>query len=374
MIFIPWLKGQSQRIFTLSNPLLVDIREMGNFFLKSIRSRFHLAPVIALGCIFTNCAPSPREFACAGRTMGTRWSLRTIGRAADPGNVQQQLAVFEAIFSTWDPQSEVSRFNRHPAGEPFPASIPLRDALALAQEVHARSQGAFDPTVGPLVAAFGFGPSSLANPNAQPDFAAITLDLQGGTLRKSHPDVTLDLSALVEGYALDKIAAALFSQGHDNFLLEIGGEFLARGSGPEGQGWKTGVQTPSAAPGRTIAAVTLHNEAIATSGTYVQQSGDDAHRVTHIIDPRTRRPIAHETVSVTVISGRAVWADAWATALLVLGPAKGREIADREGIEALFLTRNTAHGEARAPSGAPRATAAPAPASSARGDKDTRSK
>jgi len=154
--------------------------------------------------------------------------------------------------------------------------------------------------------------------------------------------------------------------------LEIGGEFLARGRGPDGEGWKTGVQNPGAPHGQSIISITLRNEAVSTSGAYVQQSGAGANRVTHIIDPRTRRPVVHETVSVTVLSDRAVWADAWATALLVLGSVKGQEIADREGIEALFLNRTSGTQDAKASSGAPLIIREPA--SSERGDEATRSK
>jgi len=165
-----------------------------------------------------SCQPVPRVSYYDGRAMGTHSSLQTIGPPLDRVPIQAELDRLEDTFSTWDANSELARFNRDTSGNPFPASISLRDAVAVAREVHHRSDGAFDPTIGPLVAGFGFGPSSLANSKAEPCFSSITLSAADGTLRKSRPDATLDLNALVEGFALDRVAATLSSQGQENFL------------------------------------------------------------------------------------------------------------------------------------------------------------
>jgi hypothetical protein len=120
-------------------------------------------------------------------------------------------------------------------------------------------------------------------------------------------------------------------------VLPRGGELLAHGPGPQGQGWSVGIQDPGKARGVPLQQISLRNEALATSGNYIQQDG----ATNHLIDPRTRRPVAHDTVSVSVVAPDGTTADAWATALMVLGEAKGRPVADREGLEALFLRRST---------------------------------
>ena len=268
--------------------------------------------------------------------MGTTWSLRTRHRAPDPGPIQGRLDQLEGIFSTWREDSEISRFNRFPEGKPFPASQHLLAMTEAAAKIHASSNGALDPTVGPLVASFGFGPPSLADPLAVPCFATIERSTSQGTLRKTKAGATLDLSALVEGYALDLIGTDLRKAGYENFLLEIGGELLAHGPGPQGQGWNVGIQDPGKARGVPLQQIALRNEALATSGTYIQQDGAS----NHLIDPRTRTPVTHDTVSVSVVAPDATTADAWATALMILGEAKGRPVADREGLEALFLRRS----------------------------------
>lgn len=329
-------------------------------------SALFLIPLLAA------CSPASHELRMGGKTMGTTWSLILIDANAEPARIQAQLDSFEAIFSTWNRDSEICRFNRQPSGVPFPVSAALREATGIARTIHAHSGGAFDPTVGPLVAAWGFGPSFAADPSAQPCFEAITVDDANGTLTKTRPDATLDLTALVEGYALDSISAWLVTTGCQNFLLEVGGELKAIGPGPGDGGWIVGIQQPGAAQGQQASSVRLRDEAIATSGTYVQHSASGG---THLIDPRTRRPVFHDTVAVTVIAPSAVRADAWATALVVLGEAEGRPIAEREGLEAIFLVRRPGNNpqEASASSRSPLTTPERSvPVSSA--DSGTRSK
>ncbi|MBU6299974.1 MAG: FAD:protein FMN transferase [Verrucomicrobia bacterium] len=284
-----------------------------------------------------SCRPVGNEFLCGGPSMGTTWSLRTLGSAPDQAQVQRELDALESVFSTWRADSEISRFNQTPPHQWFPVSAELSEAFLLAREVHDRSSGAFDPTVGPLTAAFGFGPPSLANPGAQPCLELIDYDPCRPALRKKTSAPTLDLSALAEGFALERIASRLLAAGHHNFLLELGGELLARGDGPTGGGWRVGIQDPGIVGKSAATSLSLRNEALATSGTYRQREQRKEGTVTHIIDPRTRRPVAHDTVSVSVIAPSAIQADAWATALLVLGAEEGREMAGKAGLEALFL-------------------------------------
>ncbi len=284
---------------------------------------------LTVSALCSQCTKPPFAMVYGGRTMGTTWSLHTLETPVDQNEIQSELDSLESIFSTWNPASEISRFNRHPAALPFAASAELAAAIQFAAEMHNRTEGVLDPTVGPLVAAFGYGPPALADPNSVPCFGAISFESASQTLIKQRASATLDFSCFVEGLALDRIASRLESTGHRSFLLEIGGELLARGSGPDGAGWPTGVQTPGAPAGQIFTTLRLYNEALATSGNYTQRG--------HIIDPRTRQPVTHDTVSVSVIARSAMQADAWATALLVHGAESGRPIAEHHGIEALFL-------------------------------------
>lgn len=311
--------------------------------------------LLTLAGLTPNCHPIPREFACGGRTMGTTWSLRSLNHPPDQAQIQRQLDSLEAIFSTWQSGSEISRFNRHPPAQPFPVSPELAAVFLAARDIHARSGGVFDPTVGALTAAFGFGPLSLANPAAQPGLHEIAFDPAQRTLRRGASLPTLDLSALVEGFALERIALCLQESGHRNFLLEIGGELLARGPGPDGRGWSVGIQAPGDADKRSVTAIRLRDEALSTSGTYRQMGVKDGVSTTHVIDPRTCRPVCHDTLSVSVIAPNAMETDAWATALLVLGAEAGQKLAEQQNLEALFLkaASPTAPQEANASAGAP---------------------
>jgi thiamine biosynthesis lipoprotein len=220
----------------------------------------------------------------------------------------------------------------------------LVDVLDLARRVHERSEGAFDPTVGPLVAAFGFGPEGAADESALPCFGAVTVDRDRREIAKTRTGATLDLSGIAKGHAVDRLWEALREGGAGDVLVEIGGELRAAGHGPDGAGWPVGVQEPGGPPGRIGQVIRLRDEAMATSGTYWQRRETPRGPVNHVIDPRTRRPVEHDTVSVTVIAPTAASADAWATALLVLGGAEGPAVAEREGVEALFLRRPRSGG------------------------------
>jgi len=277
----------------------------------------------------------------SGTAFGTTWSVTWVGTQAGghPEVIGAILAEADRTFSTWRPDSEISRFNRHAAGHPFKISPVFAHVLDIARDVHARSGGVFDPTVGPLVSAFGFGPRDAADPDAVPCFDAVAWNHERLELTKTVATATLDLSGIAKGHAVDQVVEALRAEGTDNLLVEIGGELRGVGAGPDRQGWPVGVQRPGDIPGMSGQIIRLRDEAAATSGTYWQKRDLPQGPVNHIIDPRTRKPVGHDTVSVTVIAATTAVADAWATALLVLGSEEGKRVAEREGIEAMFLRR-----------------------------------
>ncbi len=300
---------------------------------------------------------APARVVLTGSTMGTTWSVTLHARDRTRADLRAARAAIEArldavnrLMSTWDPESELSRLNRHASTEPFALSPETLEVLDLAREVSERTEGAFDVTVGPLVAAWGFGAGArapgqtpdraeLATIRRRVDYRLLELDREAGTVHKRRPDVECDLSAIAKGFAVDEVARALERQGWDDFLVEIGGEVRARGERIEGGPWRVGIERPDP-HGRSVhAAVDLSDLAMATSGDYRSFYEAGGRRLTHIVDPRTGRPPEGPVASVSVVHRDAVRADAWATALSVLGPEAGFEKAVAEGIGAHFLLR-----------------------------------
>jgi thiamine biosynthesis lipoprotein len=292
--------------------------------------------------------------------MGTEWTVTLGGRGrsrrdleAARAAIEERLQTVSRLMSTWDADSELSRFNRHASAEPFPLSARTLEVLRLARETSERSEGAFDVTVGPLVKAWGFGAGARA-PGLEPDaaelaslrervgFQLLELDLEAGTARKRHPDVECDLSAIAKGFAVDEVAAALEGLGWTDLLVEVGGEVRARGQRPGGGAWRVGIERPDVEGRMAQLVVPLSDLAMATSGDYRSFYEEGGKRVTHIIDPRSGRPVEHSLASVSVVHRDAALADAWATALTVLGPDAGFARAEAEGIAAAFLLRTGA--------------------------------
>jgi thiamine biosynthesis lipoprotein len=298
-----------------------------------------------------------------GEALGTTWSVKAVGLAADRGVALKQRieATLERVnrgMSTWRADSELSQFNAEAkAGYRFkPETARVIDrALFIARA----TGGAFDPTVKPLVALWGFGAGAAT---AEPSDAvlAAALDLVGhhkvswtgqNTLAADRPRVQVDLSAIAKGYAVDAVADDVARAGATGALVEIGGEVVGFGVKPDGGPWRVGIDAPEdgAAPGAKLAAVaTLRRHAMATSGDYRQFRTVAGERVSHTIDPRTGRPTASAVASATVFAADCMTADAYATALMVLGPDEGLAIIDaRPGLEALLLVRGAKGFEQR---------------------------
>lgn len=299
--------------------------------------------------------------------MGTGFRIQAACDGALPvAAVDAALARVDAVFSTYRDDSELSRLNaRSTSPEPQPVSAELARVLSVAAAIARASGGALDPTVGPLVDRWGFGPAGVSAP---PTPAAIADGLRGvgmaavqirrapAPAAADAPAATgehhlvaftaprrLDLSALAKGRGVDLVAEALQVGGCAHFLVDIGGEIRVRGRSPRGAPWRLGIEQPGAlAPGyRPLPALVLTEGAVATSGDYRNYREVDGVRRSHLIDPRTGYPIAHALAAVTVWHPQTMHADAWATALNVLAPAEARETAEREGLVAAFLLRRS---------------------------------
>ncbi|EIL94735.1 protein involved in thiamine biosynthesis [Rhodanobacter spathiphylli B39] len=298
-----------------------------------------------------------------GQTMGTTWSVQLVLPSAQSTEqvrrgIQAELDRVDGQMSTYRPQSELSRFNRAPAGS-WQALPPeffevLQHALQLAKD----SDGAYDPTVGPLVNLWGFGPDQ--RPRQPPTVAAIEqakarvgwwkLRLDPVGHRAWQPGgVCVDLSAVAKGYGVDQVGRYLQRIGATTWLVEVGGELKARGRKPDGMPWRVGIERPDAAAGAVSAAdelvrtIELDDRAVATSGDYRHVFEDNGRFYSHHIDPRSGWPVPHEVASVSVLANECMQADPLGTMLSVLGAEHGMAYAREHGLAVLMIVR-TAQG------------------------------
>lgn len=315
--------------------------------------------------VAAGCGPPRKDTAEAGivtftgKTMGTTYTVKVVAeRLAAPqrADIEQAISgvldMIDRQMSTWRPDSELSRFNAMKSTKPVKASPELREVLACAQEVSRISGGAFDVTVGPLLDAWGFGPRSKADrvPSASEleaikkrvGYQKLQIFSKPGTIRKTVADLEVDLGALAPGYGSDRIAKALEALGYESYMVELGGEVRTAGLRPDGKPWRIAIERPDAAGRAIYKAVPLRDLSLSTSGDYRDYFEKDGVRYSHTINPRTGRPITHNLASVTVIHKECMWADAYATALDVLGPEQGYQLALREDLPVMFLVREKA--------------------------------
>jgi len=287
--------------------------------------------------------------------MGTSYSIKL----ADPKESIQLAVIREKItarledldsqLSTYRPTSEISRFNAQPGTDWFSISADSLNILLQGLKISELSGGAFDMTVGPLVALWGFGVEggSQAVPEqrdidallAATGYDFLQIRESPPAIRRTRLGIRLDLSAIAKGYAVDELAAILDEAGVSDYLVEIGGEIRARGGRADATDWRIAVESPVAGTRSVQRVIRLRDQAVATSGDYRNFFEYQGRRYSHTIDPRTGWPISEELGAVSVISETAMEADAWATALLVLGPEQGFELAKREGIAASLIVR-----------------------------------
>lgn len=284
-----------------------------------------------------------------GATMGTRWSaLFFSDAAADVSGLQralqQSVAEVDAQMSTWKPDSDLMRVNRAAVGEWIASPPMLVDVLRLGLSIGRASGGAFDIGLGDAVAAWGFGPDAAVTESIRIARTAKrrpsweVLEIEEGRLRK-HAAVTLDLNGIAKGYGVDRLAATLRAFGVDSFLAGIDGELRASGLKPDGTPWSIAIEQPDNDRRAPHAMLVLENAAVATSGDYRHWVEVGGRRLSHTMDPHRGAPLSESPASVSAVAGTCAEADAWATALMVLGPVPGAKLAASNQIDALFLER-----------------------------------
>ena len=296
----------------------------------------------------------PDALRVEGKTMGTTYHVTvvdgpdTLDAVQLSALVEETLAGVLAHVNNWDPTSEVSRFSASDSTEPVQMSDDLATVMAESMRIHALSGGVFDVTLAPLIDLWGFGPKKPGEPvptDAEIAGALSTvgqseyLVLDGHSLRKTIPGVTLNLSAIAKGYGVDAVGRAIEAAGGQRWLVEIGGDLASKGLNAANEPWVIGVERPDAASQTVQVILPVSDLGMATSGDYRNYFEQDGVRYSHIIDPTTGRPITHGTASVTVLADSGMTADGLATALLALGEERALPLAEAEGIAVMFITR-----------------------------------
>lgn len=286
-----------------------------------------------------------------GVSMGTTWSVRLLAPGRDlrrlHATIETQLARIVAQMSNWEPDSDISRYNRAPAGVWHRLPDEFRDVLACALRVADASAGAFDPTVGPLVDAWGFGPpGSRIDPGAaeqaelsrQVGWRRIEVRDDGHELLQPG-DLKLDLCAIAKGYAVDRVVACLREEGIDNALVEVGGELYGMGRRADGRRWRVLVDDEDEDAGKARI-VELDRLAIASSGDRWHRRESEGRSLSHSIDPRSGAPVRDPPRVVSVLADDAMHADAWATALTVMRIEAGYRHACDHALAARFVSHD----------------------------------
>ncbi len=300
----------------------------------------------------------------SGRAMGTTWSAKWVSPAA-PLNVAAvrekitaRLEQLEDVFSTYRPESELSRFNEARGTDWFPVSADLAEVALEARAISALTSGAFDVTVDPLVRLWGFGPGgrvvavphamAIADARARVDWRQLEGRLEPPAVRRMREGATADLSSLAKGFSADALSELLRSLGAPNHFVQIGGDVKTAGRAADGKAWQTGIETPEEVS-RTIArVVSLSGEALSTAGDYRNHFWHEGRRVGHIIDPRTGSPVGGVLASVTVIHPHScARSSALATALFVLGAEEGYRLAVQQKLACILFVRSGSGFEQR---------------------------
>ncbi len=323
--------------------------------MKSIR--LHLLLLAVLSLMSCSRKPVASIQMLSGKTMGTTYSVKFIppsGQAITllkvAKAIQNELDEVNAQMSTYDPGSEISRFNASESIDWFEVSQDTAEVVQLALAVSEQTDGAFDVTVGPLVDLWGFGPEGRADSTPGEGLLKRTVDICGyeklkvqldtPAIRKSVSELRIDLSAVAKGHGVDRVAKVLQEQGIEQYYVEVGGEVRTRGKKIDGSSWRVGIEKPIVGQRDIEAVVELSGNSLATSGNYRNLYELGSEEISHTIDPRSGRPIQSSVVSASVISEDCSEADAIATSMMVLGEEQGMQLAAQHGWAVLLMVRN----------------------------------
>lgn len=310
---------------------------------------------IMMSLALAACKPGAKTLDFSGLTMGTSYNVvavdpsRKVNEAEAQAAIETALAQVNQQMSNWDSASEISLFNAKTDLGSVEMSSDLAHVMRAAEDVHLASEGRFDTTMGPLIELWGFGAQGAQHKASDVEVAealsrsghGATLNVGATTLQKRQGDAQVYLAAIGKGYGADKVGQALESLGITDYMVEIGGDLYASGNNPAGTPWQIGIEKPAALSGGVLNVVPVSGMGLASSGDYRNYFEQDGVRYSHLIDPVTGRPITHKTASATVLADNAMLADAWATAMLILGREKGLEIAKAHNVAVMFVERDS---------------------------------
>jgi len=303
---------------------------------------------------FFACLEDAKEIQFYGKTMGTSYTIKTAGCTFHSEefmkkSIQKTLDDLDSEFSTYKTDSLISRFNNFNSTQWFTINYEMFEVVSLAEKVSELTDGAFDITVAAAVRHWGFGPDKIQQ---EPAFSQIAEDRKlidyrniqfrfikeknTYELRKTHPHVQIDLSAIAKGYSVDRVASLVRNSGCKNFMVEIGGEVKAEGKNKSNNNWSIGIESPLPDSMNVYAIAEISDKGIATSGTYRNFRIYKNQKVSHMFDPKTGKPANNNTVSASVIMKTTAEADAFATAFSVQKSEQALRTANRLGIS-LYL-------------------------------------
>lgn len=329
------------------------MRKLKFFSMKSLRF-FTVALLLAFAAYYA-LEHSYRAYPVfTGKTMGTYYMVKINAPRVSRKVHRDIVKVLKKVnrqMSVFDKNSEISKINAAPAGEWIKLTPEMSELFKTADRIYKESNGSFDPTVGKLVDLWGFGPEQRRREPSAEEIAAVLPSVgfdkleftdDYTLLRKKAGDITLNLSAIAKGYGVDRVAKLLKSMNFNDFVVDLGGEVRASGNrvGETTGGWRVGVQEPDDS-GRNAEILQLVNLSAATSGDYRNYREDGAgHRYAHTISATTGKPVENNLASVTVLTENCIDADAYATAVMAMGPEQGQAFAKKLKLPLIMLIRN----------------------------------
>ena len=309
--------------------------------------------VLVIGlALFASCSKQPQRMHLEGLAQGSYYAVTYYDEQGR--NFQQGVdSIFHAVdlsVNLWVENSIICKVNRNEVVELDPIFI---DNFNIAQQAAALSGGYFDPTIAPLAEAWGFGAGSeklndksekwIDSLRALVDYRKVWIE--DGKVMKDNPAMRLDFNAIAQGYTSDRIGEFLESKGVTSYIVDVGGEIMARGCKPDGKPWVVGIEKPAADwdSERVVQhRVELSDKGIVTSGSYRKYVERDGKRYSHCIDPKTGYPVDHQLLSATVIAETSVWADALASICMVMGMERSLELINGlDGVEAYYIFVNS---------------------------------
>lgn len=321
-----------------------------------MQERVPLIKAMLLGALLlgtlTGCNKAPALHKFSGAAQGTTysltyWSTTAVEQPQFEATIAAELQRLDKLMSNYRDDSVIEQFNQSQSTDPIEVGAEIVRLVNIAKTISAATAGCYDPTIKPLFTLWGFRGEQLSIPGAaqltelSPQLGISKVEIVNSTtLQKQHPKLSIDLSSIAQGYSVQRLTEVAEQFGVDNYLIEIGGELQTRGSKPDGSNWRVAIERPLPGTQQLQKIVQVKQTAplaIMTSGTYRHYYDNEGKRYSHIIDARSKAPVTHDTVSVTLLHNDLTEADAWSTALLCLGSEQGSNVAEQFNLAVLFI-------------------------------------